>query len=514
MNNTSPIRLFKQKTPTERNLRMQIEQTRATELRLKNEISRPKILIEAFPNITRPPQFYIKKAKQKFINIQESRSVRSISHNNSRLIINTTRSRISPTSLKSQTKLPNTIKLTEFIPDWLLSRPDFKEAVKAMEISEKERIPLILDIYYLNRSEDDKKIMSNYLSSVDFFHDLPLSVIAETGNRLLKQSFIKGEKIIVKGIEADCLCILYKGSVDVIIDGIVVASKYEGDVVGELTLDYRMPRSADVVATSDCLIFKLMRDDYEIAILNIKRKEKQKNLDMLKRIFFFQSWTDVKLLRISTLLNIRHFKKDTVIYGRNDPSTCLYFVQEGSIDIFAYVPLEHCNKWPVSVSQWIVHQVNREYLIKIGTVTHNQYFGESELKTGALRTMKAVAHSNTVCLILNKEHFFEHFTDNEINGFIQEGFIKMPTVKELQEKIKCELESRVLSENALLDALKVNFANLQGREDVLDPKIKKLNPWLKCFRKRRTESLEFLKKKIVYENSRNINIGAVKRKKK
>ncbi|OMJ66766.1 hypothetical protein SteCoe_36282 [Stentor coeruleus] len=513
MNNTSPIRLPKQITPTERNLRMQIEKTRATELRLKKEFSRAKIIIEAIPNITKPAQFYIKKAKQKYIKIQESRSVRSISHNNSRLTINTTRSRVSPTYLKSQVKFPNTIKLTEFIPEWLLSRPDFKEAVKAMEISEKERIPLILDTYYLNRSEDDKKIMNNYLSSVEFFHDLPHTVIAETGNRLFKQSFSKGEKIITKGIEADCLCILYKGSADVIIDGIVVASKYEGDVVGELTLDYRMPRSADVVAITDCLVFKLMRDDYEIAILNIKRREKQKNLEMLKRIKFFNSWTDMKLLRISTLLNTRHFKKDTVVYERNDPSTCLYFVQEGSVDMYAYVPLEHSNKWPVSANQWIVHQVNREYLIKIGTVTYNQYFGECELKTGVLRTMKAVAHNNTVCLILNKEHFFEHFTDNEINGFVKEGFIKMPTVKELQEKITCELESRVLSENALLDALKVNFSNLQGREDALDPKIKKLNPWLKCFRKRRTESLEFLKKKIVYENSRNINIGTAKRKK-
>lgn len=514
MSNESPPRISKPITPAERNLRIQIEKTRATEIRLIREMSRPKILIEDFPDTTKPGQFYVEKAKLKYKSIQESHSTRSISRKESRSILFAPRSRVSPAPLiKTPVKIPNTLQLSEFIPDWLLSRPDFTDAVKAMEISEKQRLAQILDIPYLNRSDNDKKIINSYLASLTFFIGLPDSVIKETGNRLLKQCFCKGEKIIVKGIEADCLCIIYKGTADVIVDGVILATKNEGDVVGEITLDYRMPRSADVIATSDCIIFKLMRDDYETAILNIKRKEKQKSLEILKFISFFKDWSNMKLMRICSLLNCRNFKKDAVIYERNDPSACLYFVQDGSVDIFAYVPLEKYNKWPVSSCQWLVHQVNREYLIKIGTVTKCQYFGEYELKTQSPRIMKAVAHKNSVCLILNKEHFFENFNENEIEELAQEGFIRMPTLKELQEKMTNHLESRTSSENALLNALKVNYVNLQGREAVLDPQLKKLNPWLNDFRKRKTESLEHLKKKIVFQNSRSINIGKIKKKK-
>lgn len=418
---------------------------------------------------------------------------------------------MSPLSQQSQLKPSNSIKQFEFIPDWLLSRPDFKEACKAMEQAEKERIPLILEIHHLNRSEEDKKILSDFLASIKFFMDLPPAVILETGNRLIKEKFCQGEKMIVKGGEADSMLIVYKGSAEVVIDGNRVAYKNEGDVIGELSLDYRMLRSADVIAITDLVAFKLMRDDYESAILNIKRKEKQKTIELLKVITLFKTWSNMKLLLLTTLLNSRHFKKDAVIYERHDPSTCLYFVQEGSIDIYAYVPLEHYNKWPISVSQWLIRQVNREYLIKIATVTHHQYFGEYELKDAKFRAMKAVAHTNAICLILNRDHLYENFSSSEIHDIIQQGVVKLPSLQELQDKMMKDLKSRTTSENALLDALKVNFISLEGRDSILDPKIKKLNPWLTGFRKRRTESVEFLKKNIVFENTKNIKVKKVKK---
>ena len=50
-------------------------------------------------------------------------------------------------------------------------------------------------------------------------------------------------------------------------------------------------------------------------------------------------------------MNYKCFNKGSTIYERNNPSNVLYFLKEGVVDIFAYVPMEQYNKWPTSTNQ-------------------------------------------------------------------------------------------------------------------------------------------------------------------
>ena len=175
-------------------------------------------------------------------------------------------------------------------------------------------------------------------------------------------------------------------------------------------------------------------------------------------------------------MNYKCFAKGSVIYERNNPSSVIYIIKSGIVDLMAYVPMEHYNKWPISASQWRIHQINREYLVKITDLTSNHYFGETEVRVNGKRTLKAIAQTDVTCLILSKDHFFELLNENEVDLFVDMGYLKIPPMKQLQEKVLHEISSRISSEQALLNALKVNFSNLEGRESVLDPKRKKLNP--------------------------------------
>ena len=210
-------------------------------------------------------------------------------------------------------------------------------------------------------------------------------------------------------------------------------------------------------------------------------------------------------------MNYKCFAKGSVIYERNNPSSVIYIIKSGIVDLMAYVPMEHYNKWPISASQWRIHQINREYLVKVASLTSRQYFGEIEVKAGCTRAMKAIAQTDVECLILNKDHFFENFNENEIEVFCQMGYARIPPMKELQGRILSDISLRISSEQAILNALSVNFSNLDGRESLLDPKRKKLNPWLNGYRQRRTDSAVSLKKRIVFENSRNISVGKQKK---
>lgn len=504
---------FKRKhmTPAVRNLCIKADRSRAAESRLLKEISRQKILIEHIPEDIKPPSIYIEEAKKRYLSLQESKSTRSIVSKDSRLNISTTRSQVSP--FKKVATFEKSIKKNEFIPDWLLSRPDFKEACKLMEIEEQERIPYILDIHPYSRSDEDRKLMLNYLKSIKFFEGLPISIIQETGNKLIKQTYEAEEFIINKGENADSLIIIYKGSASVYLDTVKLATKKEGDVVGEIALDTRMPRSADVIADTSTIVFKLLKEDYDAAILNLKRKEKYQNVELLRGIGFFENWSHLKLLRISALMNYKVFNKGAVIYERNNPSSAMFIVKEGMVEVFVYVPMEQSNKWPVSNKEWRVHQVNREYLVRIAQLSPGQYFGESELKENSKRTMKAIAKTEVCCLMLNKDHFLDYFNDSDLASLALMSYVKVPSIQSLQEKVMSQITSRINSENALLDALKVNFINLQGRESNLDPQRKRLNPWLKNFKNRRSDSTSSVKQKVVHTSSRDISIGKIKIKK-
>ena len=506
----SPIKRKKIATPAQRNLCIRQDKSKAAEFRLMKEISRKKILIEQVPATLRPPQLYIEEAKRRYLSIQESKSTRSILSKDTKLNTSTTRSRGSPYTQQVSPHIEKTLRLNEFIPDWLLQRPDFKDACRAMEVEEQGRIPYILDVHPFSRSEEDKKLMLTYLKSIKFFSDLPESVIVEAGNKLIKQRYSQGEYIISKGDKADCLVVIYEGSVSVVLEGVKVALKKGREVVGENALDSRMPRTADVIAEENTVVFKLLKDDYEAAILNLKRREKHQNIELLKGIAFFENWSSLKLLRISALMNYKNFPGGGVIYERNNASSMLYFIKEGIVDVMAYVPMEHCNRWPTSASEWKIHTINREYLVKIASLGPGKYFGELELKDKTKRAMKVVAKTPVSCLMLNKDHFFDNFTEIEIDLLVTMSFIKIPSLKELQEKVLSQISSKISSENALLDALRVSFINLEGRESILDPQTKKLNPWLGNYKKRRFASSHSIKQKVVFETSRNVSVGNAK----
>lgn len=504
----SPHRKPSTMTPAKRDLRMRIEQRKATEQRLIKEISRPKILIDEYQDHPKPSSYYLNLAKQRFRSLHESKSSRSVFPSKKSSL---SASRVQNSSKSSVVKVPSmNLPLLNIIPEWLQAREDFQDSIKNLRLEQEKRIPLILDLEYHNRTSDDNEILRNYLKSVKFFEKLPNQVIIDTSNRLIKEFYEKGKNIVTKGEESDSLLIFYSGSGKVVLNGLQVASKNPRDVVGDTSLDFRLPRSADVVAEEDCVIFKLRREDYEAAVLHLKRVERQENLNFLLQIQVFQSWPQIKINRLSSMLNLKQVEADSVLYKRGDSSNSLYFLKSGKVEVFGYVPHEQSNKWPVSNNQWVVHQVNKEYLVRIAKIKNNQFFGDVELFDGKTRNMKAVAVTQCIILELNKDQVLEMFSENDVLVLRKNSFTKVEDIKSLENKLNKEIHSRISSEHALFDALKVDFSNLHGRDFNLDPKIRKLNTWLSSYRNRRTESTKSFKQKLVYENSRNIRLGASK----
>ena len=67
-------------------------------------------------------------------------------------------------------------------------------------------------------------------------------------------AYAAGETIFRQGASGDYMYIVVEGEVDIVADGLCVRTVGKGGLVGEMALIDASPRSADVVARTDCLL--------------------------------------------------------------------------------------------------------------------------------------------------------------------------------------------------------------------------------------------------------------------
>ncbi len=74
--------------------------------------------------------------------------------------------------------------------------------------------------------------------------------------------FAKGETIINQGDEADLVYTLIEGSADAVCDGIKVGEIHQNEIFGALAVFTRQPRIASVVASSNCTVMTVGKEDF------------------------------------------------------------------------------------------------------------------------------------------------------------------------------------------------------------------------------------------------------------
>ena len=100
------------------------------------------------------------------------------------------------------------------------------------------------------------------------FKDFSANVLSALRGKLSACDFKKGNVICLKGDDSDCLYVLTKGELEITVSSlegkvITLGILSAGDVVGEIGLLDRGPRTANVIAKTDATLYKLSRDDFD-----------------------------------------------------------------------------------------------------------------------------------------------------------------------------------------------------------------------------------------------------------
>ena len=97
----------------------------------------------------------------------------------------------------------------------------------------------------------------NRLKAIPLFSHLSDDEAHRLAAFATETSLAEGQILMKQGDYSTELIAIEEGSADVIRDGQKIASLKNGDLIGEMGLLSREPRSADVIATSPMRVFKL-----------------------------------------------------------------------------------------------------------------------------------------------------------------------------------------------------------------------------------------------------------------
>lgn len=133
------------------------------------------------------------------------------------------------------------------------------------------------------------------LSGIDLFIPLPEQEIAQLADRMQYIVFKSGEEIIRKGEEGDSMYILVEGVAEVLVpDGnkmVRLNQLSPGEFFGEMSLLTGELRSADVIAITDTVVYRLERED-----LNQTIRLHPEIIEKISEILVERKYQNAKLL--------------------------------------------------------------------------------------------------------------------------------------------------------------------------------------------------------------------------
>ncbi|CAI2366556.1 unnamed protein product [Moneuplotes crassus] len=353
-----------------------------------------------------------------------------------------------------------------------------------------------------DRTPNDNLYLAHYLlQNVKYISVMNLTLIAFISRKITAQRYCMSQKIIIKGEIGDCMYILYKGIVEVIIEGrkgepILMES---GSVFGETALQNDVTRTATIVARSDVEVMILSKKDYLNVVYESKNLERSNNLIFLLGLKFFKGWTGPKIEEINKTFGILELKPHQVVYRAGDYANVFYIVRAGVLHMESVVEVENTYRYPVGPKKWEYKKITRRLSYRVKELKRGDMFGHEEIFDQVGRRAIITSLEESELMYMNLPEFNRLFNKQFIKEKLFLEFPRIDLEKAKEMLLKNDITRRKNSE-AIFKAINVNYSSAISREIFPeDRKIKKLRFILEkakrkqCFSKEEKEEHDKIK---------------------
>lgn len=500
---------------------------KASKHRMLAEIKRPKYLFDDF-NTSRPkpPSYHIKQAYIKHQGSPTSRNSpssqldaavsfvmsseidTSVSPRHEPKPIGNILEPIDTPTLRKKEPLTRTSQefMQDFYPNWLKSRQEFIEVYRNMREKACRNVSEICKKVAFQRSDEEREAVTHWLEHLECFRDLPRDTLKELSGRFTTAVFEAGTALMRQGEPGDCMFVLYRGNVDVLIDGVGKVGEIQGkSVVGEAAIRNGVDRTATIVATTKVIALKLKKQDYTDVLMTLKISEKLKFTQFLQSVEFFRSWSPVKIQQFSSFLMSYNYTQGQTIYNLGDPSPTFYIIMSGKVQLQTQVDVSQHHRWPVGDREWELMNLMHKFRVTVKTVNQCEFFGQAEVINDIPRQTSAIAGEDTQCLIINRKELFEVLMASDIEKILNFDPLLIPANEILEREVLQRLHKKKLFNRALIDAVDVDFEPSK-RGVMTNKRSVKMQYWVDGMKERIREENEQLKSEIIQSKRKTIRI--------
>ena len=244
-----------------------------------------------------------------------------------------------------------------------------------------------IDLPVFPKSAEEETFLRQALPKNFVFENLDATELSLLVKAMEQVSIARSEQIIKQGDAGDFFYVIYKGTVNFIVNEKIVGSGAEGDSFGELSLLYTTPRAATVKATSACTVYRVDQKVFRYILQQQTVAAVSEKSELLKKVTFLQDLGENAIDKLVAVMTPAQFKTGDVIMRKNDKNADLFYVlQQGTVK---------CTEVGVGEAKYEDLTLSKP----------GDYFGERALITGEPRAATVTALTDTHCFTINKKTF-------------------------------------------------------------------------------------------------------------
>lgn len=242
------------------------------------------------------------------------------------------------------------------------------------------------------------------LSYNQVFRGIQEASLMEVVQRMVGVSFRQGATILQQGAppkDNDSMYFLEAGDVDVVISGdtdsanhldnktikgnVVIVRKTSGWVFGDVSLLFNTPRTASVVAFSNCTLWTLDKRTFSRFVM--RQAKGARMLRFVRKLPLLKGLSDNALLSVAAKMQERMYVDGEPLIRYGESGNELYLIRHGKVRV--------------------LRPTKNGIPLEVAVLGRGQFVGERTLITGKLRSADCVACGPVSVVVINKKDFWD-----------------------------------------------------------------------------------------------------------
>ena len=280
--------------------------------------------------------------------------------------------------------------------DVLLRQSKIPKNIVEKVYLEKE-IFTILKVH--NDSKEDEKLINDCIEKHFFMKCLNQQARDKVIEEMSLVQVNSNNYIFKQGTIGNYFYILKSGSAELIINNNIIKRLKVGESFGELALLHDAPRSASVIAVTDCLLCTLERKNFRKIIDHITKINYEENLRFIDSIPILSHIEQYQKTILSSSLFKEEFEPKTIIVKKGELATCIYIIKSGEVEC-------------------VDDDGNVVRVLKSG-----DNFGERSILVDTKRTMDVITKTKCICYSISISTLKSMLSD-KYRSFLYLNFMK------------------------------------------------------------------------------------------